>query len=234
MRIGWLRGAALLVALLLGGTAGVTASVLVAEQRTTGTRVDPLDIGADLVNLDCTDDTILSVGHGNASPTLRTAVVENPGAKYLETARSCPTYYVPVDWAIPRYLVYLGPFETPGDACARRMTVEHKGDNVIRLREDNQTYVKCPCELSAATFPVISPAMGVPDTLESMWIRQLQGMLVDLGRMPDEGKKSGLYDAETVAVVKRIQTAERVVADGVVDAELWATIRDRACRTYDY
>lgn len=234
MRIGWLRVAALLVALLLGGTAGVTASVFVAEQRTTGTSVDPLDLGADLVNLDCTDETLLLVGHGNTSPALRTAVVENPGARYLETARSCPTLYVPVDWAVPRYLVYLGPFPTPGAACARRMTEQHKGDNVIRLREGNQTYVKCPCELSAATFPVLSPGMGVPDTLEGMWIRQLQGMLVDLGRLPDEGKTSGLYDAETVAVVKAIQTGDRVVADGVVDAAVWTSIRDRACRTYDY
>ena len=111
---------------------------------------------------------------------------------------------------MPEYVVYLGPFDTPGAACELRMTVEHKGDYVTSLRAGNQTYVKCPCELPVSTFPVLTPDMGAPDALEGMWIRQLQGMLVDTGRLVEDVQESGQYDATTVAVVT---DPDRRVAD---------------------
>lgn len=140
----------------------------------------------------------------------------------------------PLGLGVPEYVVYLGPFDTAGAACELRMTVEHKGDYVTSLRAGNQTYVKCPCELPVSTFPMLTPGMGAPDALEGMWIRQLQGMLVDTGRLVEDVQESGQYDATTVEVVKRIQTVESLTPTGIVDAATWVIIRDRACRGYDY
>jgi hypothetical protein len=234
MQVGWLRGLALVAAVLLGGIAGVGAAVVVDDGAPPDRTADPLGLGVDLVNQSCDGGTLLAVGRGSTRPGLRAAVVDNPGAHYLDTAASCPTLYAPLDLGVPEYVVYLGPFDTPGAACELRMTVEHKGDYVTSLRAGNQTYVKCPCELPVSTFPVLTPDMGAPDALEGMWIRQLQGMLVDTGRLVEDVQESGQYDATTVAVVKRIQTVESLTPTGIVDAATWAIIRDRACRGYDY
>lgn len=235
MRIGWLRGAVLVLAVVLGLSSGLAASHIVDQQDRDGAAQDPLNLGADLVNQGCTGGNIIVVGRGENRPALRAAVVENAGeAHYLDTDASCPTRYAPLDQPVPRYVVYLGPFTTPGQACELRMTVEHKGDFVTGLRAANQTYVKCPCELSTSTWPVLTPGMGAPDALEGMWINQLQGMLVDTGRLRDDADESGLYDPTTVAVVRRIQSYESLTPDGIVDSQTWSIIRDRACRYYDY
>ena len=233
MRIGWLRGAALVLAVVLGTSSGLAFSRVLDGGPDPGR--DPLGIGAELVNQPCSGGSIIVVGRGENRPALRAAVVENAGeARYLDTDASCPTLYAPLDKPVPRYVVYLGPFTTPGAACERRMTPEHKGDFVTGLRTGNQTYVKCPCELATAGWPVLTPDMGSPDALQGMWIRQLQKMLVDTGRLRDDVDESGVYDARTVAVVRRTQANESVTPDGVVDAQTWSIIRDRACQSYDY
>lgn len=234
MRIGGLRIAALAASVALGMAAGAAAAYVVSDEPTGELASDPLGIGADLVNQGCTGESILVVGRGSNVPGLRSAVVENAGeAKYLDTDASCPTLYAPLELPVPEYVVYVGPFDDRGDVCGRRMSVEHKGDFVTRLQAGNQTYVKCPCELSADTWPVLTPGM-TPDALEGMWVRQLQGMLVDTNRLRDDVDETGVYDARTVEVVKRVQRFESLPATGVVDAQTWDIVRDRACRTYDY
>lgn len=233
--IGWGRGLAMVCSIALGVGAGAGAAYLVSDPTPVSYAADPLRLGADLVNQECSGDNLVVVGRGANRPRLRAAVVESLGeAKYLDTAASCPTLYAPIDDEVPEYVVYLGPFSTPGAACEIRMTVKHKGDFVTSLRAGNQSYVKCPCELSASTWPVLDPAMGAPDALESMWIRQLQGMLVDLGRLTDDVDETGVYDEATVSVIERIQAYESRAVTGVVDAATWSIVRDRACRRYDY
>lgn len=236
MGTGWVRWLALLMAVVLGVGAGAGAARLVHDADDASVSADdPLRIGASLVNQGCTGESVIVVGRGESRPSLRAAVVGTTGeARYLDTEASCPTLWAPIDIETPPYVVYLGPYPTAGAACEIRMTVEHRGDYVTSLRAGNQTYVKCPCELSAATWPVLDPAMGAPDALESMWITQLQGMLVDLGRLTEDTDETGLYDATTVAVVERIQTFGSLPVTGVVDAATWTLIRDRACRGYDY
>ncbi len=233
MRIGWLRGAALVLAVVLGLSSGLAVSHVVDELTSEGAAQDPLNLGADLVNQGCNGSAIIVVGRGETRPTLRAAVVENSGARYLDTDASCPTLYAPLDTAVPRYVVYLGPYTTPGQACQIRMTAEHKGDFVTGLRTGNQTYVKCPCELATDTWPVLTPDMEA-DTLEGMWINQLQGMLVDLGRLREDVDETGRYDARTQAAVRGVQTAAVEIPDAIVDAPTWDLIRRRACASYDY
>lgn len=234
LRVGWLRGGALLVALMLGGIAGVGAAYVVDDPDPTDSLSDPMALGTDLVNQACTGESILVVGRGPTRPALRAAVVNNSGAHYLDTGASCPTLFAPLDQEVPDFVVYLGPFASPGAACEERMTVEHKGDYVTSLRAGNQTYVKCACELSSSTFPVLNPGMGPADALVGLWIRQLQGMLVDLGRLEEDTQETGQYDDATVEVVKRIQFYESVEPTGIVDAPTWSIISERACRNYDY
>ena len=233
MRNGWLRGAALVLAVGLGTSSGLAFSRVLDDDPDPGR--DPLGIGAELLNQPCSGDNIIVVGRGENRPVLRAAVVESAGeARYLDTDASCPTLYATLDKAVPKYVVYLGPFSTPGEACALRMTPEHRGDFVTGLRTGNQTYVKCPCELATDGWPVLTPGMGSPDALEGMWTKQLQKMLVDTGRLRDDADESGVYDATTVAVVRRIQANQQLTPDGIVDAQTWSIIRDRACRFYDY
>ncbi len=113
------------------------------------------------------------------------------------------------------------------------MTAEHKGDFVTGLRAGNQSYVKCPCELATDTWPVLEPDMEV-DTLEGMWINQLQGMLVDLGRLREDVDETGRYDERTQAAVRMIQTGAVEIPDAIVDSATWDIIRRRACQSYDY
>lgn len=232
-RIGWLRGAALVVALMLGAIAGAGAASLVADTSDESVS-DPLTLGADLANQSCTGDALLVVARGDSRPALRAAVADNPGASYLDTAASCPTLYAPLDTEEPAYVVFLGPYDSPTGACEIRMTPEHQGDYVTSLRAGNQTYVKCACELSAASMPVLTPGLGTPTTLDRMWIHQLQGMLVDLGRIVEDEDETGDFDATTVAAVRAIQTAEQREPTGVVDAGMWEFLKARACRGYDY
>lgn len=235
MGIGWLRGAALVAAVVLGASSGLAAARFADEPDGFTTAQDPLSLGVELVNQTCAGGTLVIVGRGDTRPALSAAVVENAqGARYLDTAASCPTIYGPLDEPVPTYVVYLGPFATPGEACGIRMSPEHKGDNVTSLRSGNQTYVKCPCELSVETWPVLTPGMGAPTTLQGMWINQLQGMLVDLHKLRADLDTTGLYDATTEAVVRRIQAFWSLTPDGIVEARTWALIRDRACSSYDY
>ena len=233
MRIGWLRGAALVLAVVLGLSSGLAGARILDDLGETPAQ-DPLNLSADLVNQGCSGGNIIVVGKGETRPTLRAAVVANPEARYLDTDASCPALYAPLEEPPPKYVVYLGPFTTPGAACELRMTPDHKGDFVTALSPGKQTYVKCPCELPTTDWPVLTPDMGDPDTLEGMWINQLQGMLVDLGRLTEDVDESGRYDETTQAAVRGIQTSAVEVADAVVDAPTWELIARRACQSYDY
>ena len=232
-RVGWLRGAVLVVALMLGAIAGTGAASLVADTPDDNPG-DPLNLGATLANQSCSGDALLVVARGDSRPALRAAVADNPGASYLDTAASCPTLYAPLDTEEPAYVVFLGPYDSPTGACEIRMTPEHQGDYVTSLRSGNQTYVKCACELSASTMPVLTPDLGIPTTIDRMWIHQLQGMLVDLGRIVEDDDETGEYDATTIAAIRTIQTTEHREPNGVVDAAMWEFLKARACRGYDY
>jgi hypothetical protein len=234
MRIGWLRGAALVLAVVLGGASGLGLARLVDAGVGSGPDRDPLRLGVEQVDLGCTGDHIIVIARGETRPALRAAVVGATGARYLDTDASCPTLYAPLDRPVPRYVVYLGPFSTPGRACEIRMTPEHRGDFVTSLQSGNQTYVKCPCELATDGWPVLTPGMDGADATEAMWITQLQKLLVDVGRLREDEQETGRYDAATVAAVRRMQAGAALPVTGIVDAPTWTAIRDRACLNYDY
>lgn len=235
MRIGWLRGAALVLAVVLGGSGGLALSRIVDAGVDSGPTRDPLDLGVEQVDLGCSGDHIIVVGRGDTRPALRAAVVGAEGrVRYLDTDASCPTLYAPLDRPVPRYVVYLGPFSRPGEACELRMTPAHQGDFVTSLQAGNQIYVKCPCELATDTWPVLTPGMDNGGATDAMWITQLQKLLFNLGRLSEDEQGTGQYDAATVAAVRQIQGGASLPVTGIVDAPTWTAIRDRACLSYDY
>ena len=228
------RGLWVLVVAGLVGILGGLLAAYVVPRASQESAADPLDLGVPLANLDCSGESIMVVGCGSTRAPLAAAVADNPNGdvRYLRTDDSCPTRYAPPTREVPDFVVYLGPYDDLGEACCRRLTVEHKGDNLTRLHAGNEIYVKCICELPTDDFPELSVGM-VATVGDGIWIRGVQGLLVDIDRLPDDGV-TGTYDEQTAAVIRRIQANGAVPADGVVDAVTWRLLRDRACGTYDY
>lgn len=230
-----------LVAAVLGIVGGVATALVVPDDGggpRASTFNDPLHLGIPLVDQDCTGEALLVVGYGNSVAPLGTAVANNgtKGVRYLRSDESCETILGPEREAAPTYVVYLGPYETLGEPCEKRMTPEHRGDFVTVLRSGNETLVKCPCALPTSLAPELTPHM-LADAEETVWIRALQAMLndYDAEKFPHSAI-SGTYDDATADRVAEIQQEAPGVPTipGVVDQATWRILTDRICRTYDY
>ncbi|MGZ4466498.1 MAG: peptidoglycan-binding domain-containing protein [Nocardioides sp.] len=229
------RGRVLLVAALVGLVAGALTAYLLPGSGSSAAQ-DPLGLGVPLADLGCTGRSVLVVGAGDTAAPLAAAVADNPGGhvRYLRTADSCDTAWGPSDQPAPAYVAYLGPYAERATPCAARMSVQHKGDSVTRLRSGNTSFVKCICELSPETFPVLSVGMAT-DPATGIWVRALQGTLVDIDPARfTQDEVTGVYDARTAARIRPLQAYNAVDPNGVVDAVTWRLVRDRACGTYDY
>lgn len=237
MQVGGRGARALFLAAVLGIVGGLTAGFLVApstDRPDVPTTGDPLHLGIPLVDQYCSGRSIMVVGWGDERAPLAAAVADNTAGavRYLRVADSCPTLYGREGAPAPEYAAYLGPFDDLAQACAERMSVEHKGDSVTRLHDGNQIHVQCVCELPTDTFPELS--VGMPaDPADGIWIRALQGLLDDIGRNPSH-HVNGFYDQRTAEMVRQVQSASATAANGVVDQVMWRILRDRACGTYSY
>lgn len=241
------------IALLVSALVGVTAGVVVgftttgespdatADDPTPGSTssaspTDPLRLGVPLRNLDCTTEKILVVGYGETSGALESAVQTNSDsdAKYLETAESCNTLYGPENEPAPKYVVYIGPFDTTSEPCGLRMSVDHKGDAVTSLKPGQKTHVPCLCVLRPADFPVLSIGMH-PSTRDGIYVRALQQMLLDIGLIT-ANHVTGYYDQETANVIERLQKLNALTPAkyGTVEKLTWNQIIDRGCVGFDF
>nr|WP_246416306.1 peptidoglycan-binding domain-containing protein [Nocardioides luti] len=227
----------MVLAAVLGLLAGVLVAFLVPGTRTTGPSADadPLGLGVPFRDLpDCTGASILVIGFGESRAPLAAAIQDNAGAdvSYLRTADSCAAVYGRETQPAPTYVAYLGPYDSPSEACAQRMTPAHRGDNVTRLRASSRIHVQCICELPTETFPEL--AVGRPqDAATQIWTRALQTTLDDIGRNPTH-HINGVYDQRTADLVRTFQSFRDVADTGVTDTDTWQLIRTRACGEYDY
>ncbi len=235
------RVVAPLLAAVLGIGGGVaTAIVVPADDDKPPAASDPLHLGIELVDQDCSGKSLLVVGYGNGAAPLGTAVADNgrDAVRYLSSDGSCETVLGPEDAATPAYAVYLGPYETLQEPCELRMTPEHRADFVTVLRSGNQTLVKCPCAMPASAAPDdLRPGMTEFTPEQTVWIRALQSMLNDYD--PKKFRRTsitGRYDDATVARVTEIQHEQSGIptTDGVLDEATWRILTDRICRIYDY
>jgi hypothetical protein len=234
-----------LIAAAVGMAAGTTTA-LVTVDATSGdpqeptSFADPLGLRIPLVELECAPGQgVLVLGFGDSSPALRAAVAENPGGdpRYLETAASCDTIYGPERREEPpRYAVFLGPFDGLVEPCTLRMDPVRRGDFVTALRSGNRQSVKCVCVLpDSAGRP--SLRVGMPESdADAVWIRSLQGMLVDANdkQFPRDWI-TGTYDRRTADRVAEYQGSSQVKSErGVVDDATWGLLTTRLCRNYDF
>ena len=240
---------ALLASALVGVTAGVVFGLTTgssgtsnadpdgADQTEETTPQDPVGLGARLVNLDCADNQmILVVGYGETRGALENAVSANRDAdvKYLEAAKSCDTVYGPEREPTPKYVVYLGPFDTAEEPCELRMSVGHKGDAVTSLKPNQKVHVPCLCVLRPADFPILSVGMET-STRVGIYVRALQQMLLDMQLITSE-HVTGYYDRYTAkAVIEQQKLNDLSPAKyGIVERSTWLQIRDRGCILFDY
>ena len=239
---------ALLVSALVGVSAGVVFGLTSgspgpsnadpdgARQSEEATPQDPLGLGATLVNLDCTSQKILVVGYGETHGALENAVSANLDAdvKYLDTAQSCNTLYGPEDEPTPKYVVYLGPFDTSIEPCGLRMSVGHKGDVVTSLKPNQNVHVPCLCVLRPADFPVLSVGMNT-STRVGIYVRAMQQLLLDMG-LTTANRVTGYYDRHTEKIIVRLQKLNALNPDkyGIVERSTWLQLRDRGCVGFDF
>lgn len=182
------------------------------------------------------------LGYGDTGAPLRSAVVNNPEetVRYLRTDDSCPTLWGPTRSDVPEYVAYSGPYDNLVDPCRTRLTGEHQRDDVTRLHSGNTTYVKCVCEVPTADLRVLSRLDGT-DPGTALWVRSLQGTLVDLdaargrGGGFGPGDVTGTFDEATEERVRALQAASGLAPPtGILDAGTWEALTDQVCATYDY
>ncbi len=241
---------ALLVSALVGTAAGVVLGfstggsppgaadpeVPRTSPSASGSPQDPLGLGVPMVNLDCITKKILVVGSGSSTGELSNAVSANPPSevKYLRTADSCDTLYGPEGQPTPEYVVYLGPFDSTSEPCGLRMSVDHKGDAVTSLKSGQTTHVPCLCVLKPNTFPTLEVGMEA-STLDGIYIRALQDMLLDIG-LVTSNHVTGYYDDYTAKIIERLQKLNALNPRwyGKVTKPTWVQVRDRGCVGFDF
>jgi hypothetical protein len=219
---------AVAVSAAVGVACGVGGALLIGDRTPV---VDPLQLNVSLVNQTCDGKTLLMLGWGGSKTPLAAGLAEDPGhGHYLETRHSCDTAWTLNGHGNPRYVAYLGPFDTV-KACQMRMTTQFRGDRVTSLNSGNTDPVQCVCYLPSASMPLLRIGSD-PSALNSIWIRSLQGMLADLGLLPP-GHETAIYDLATEAAVKQLQTERALPTNGVVDPVTWGSLKTRACGLYD-
>jgi hypothetical protein len=229
-----------LVAAVLGITGGVATALVVpddGDEPRASTYNDPLHLGIPLVDQECTGEALLVVGYGDSAAPLGSAAAGNKGARYLRSDASCPTALGPEKKATPKYIVYLGPFDTRREPCAIRMSGEAGGNFFVTvLHSGNDQLVKCPCELARDAGPELF--VGMTETSESViWTRSLQAMLHDYyGEGFPSSAITGDYDPRTADQVTVLQAEApgKLTDPGRVDATTWGIVIERICRHYTY
>ncbi|GGO73541.1 hypothetical protein [Nocardioides deserti] len=230
----------LVLAAVLGTGGGVAAGLLDGgddpDRGQTRVADDPLRLGVEHVDLGCTGQAVLVVATGDTPTALRGAVADHGDAvRYLRTADSCDTRWAQdEDRATPTWAAYLGPHDDLVEPCADRMTSAHKGDVLTVLTAGTTDLVRCVCVLPTADMPELRLGMPVDQEL-GIWVRALQGMLVDIdpARFPEE-RVTGRYDEATVARMAPLQDFHDIEPGSPVDEASWRAVRDRACGSYDF
>lgn len=237
-----LRLAVVLMAAVVGLAAGAATALMNRASDTPVVAVeptveDPLGLGLDMVNVQCASDfevpVLLVVGWGNADTNFSTSVADWPGARYLETSRSCPAAWPSDSAKTPQYIAYLSQFATPATACEAKMQGSHKNDYVTRMRATSEEPVPCACVMDRATLPAIGE--GQPVSTESgMWTSLYQQMLakarlLDLARVED-----GSFDKPTINATYTLQSDNALSPTGIVDADTWRELSNKSCSRFKF
>lgn len=238
------RVVALLTAAVLGVGGGVATAVLTEPEAEPA--ADPLGLGIDLVDLECTGQPVLVLGFGDRAEALRPEILQAPDAdvRYLDTRRSCDARWTPArSTAEPRWVAYVGPGDRTELCLARLSDEAHRRDNVTFLRSGGTERAMCLCEVPTDAAPRLEP--GTPeagDDRHRIWIGELQDMLIRIdaeagGAEPfhlTDDDRTGVYDQRTAARVDLVRERVGLEPDGVLDTRVWDRIVASGCPLYDY
>jgi hypothetical protein len=219
---------AVAVSAVLGVALGIAGGL--ALERGHDTFEDPLALDVPLVDQPCTGAFVLAIGKGDGGSTLAYSLAANADGRYLDTRHSCDTAWSDDNRSTPRWVAYLGPYDSGAQACAVRMTADHKGTTVTRLQSGTPDTIHCLCYLNYKTMPTLQTGTTA-DITDGMWTRALQNILIDMGRAR-KSSVTGVYDLSTASQIRRIQREHNLAATGVVDADTWHAVQD-GCRVYD-
>lgn len=234
----------LLLAVLLGFGGGIATALATADDDPAAPAADPLGLGIPYADLDCTGRPVLVTATGDTASALRTAIANSTARdqlRYLDTTKSCTARWVAErSTARPRWIVYLGPGDGE-ELCERRMTAEHRGDNVTFLRERSEHRAECLCEVDLEDAPVLRPGMEA-DAGTVIWIRELQDMFVTVDAERErtasyaltDDDLTGVYDRRTVARVEAYAEIQNEPVDGRMTTFLWQRLTESGCGLTDY
>jgi hypothetical protein len=212
---------AVIVSAVLGVAGGVVGGLLLDRDE----GVDPLHLSVTMVNRPCDGDTLLVVARGDTASKLGSRIASESGAHYLDTQQSCQTAWTDPDKKVPRYVAYLGPYDSPQEACPERMTL--RGGLVTQLDAGTTEPVQCLCHLSFDSRPILRTGMDV-SAETSIYVRALQRMLTDLHRNPAD-HSTGTYDQQTVQEITEFQQDHGLPTNGVVDRPTWESLVQDGC-----
>jgi len=227
-----------LIAVVVSGVLGVALGIagglaLDRGQQEDRPFADPLRLGVPNRNQPvCTNLALLTVARGSSATQLGSVVGQNldKDIAYLDTSKSCRAAWVPSDLPTPRYVIYRGPFSTPAEACDAKFRAGDRGGIVTSLKAGTTDPVACLCFVTL-TRPTLQPGMSIEGS-NGIWIRQLQQLLVDMGRAP-AGDADGSYDDTTATRIRAFQRDHGLSATGVTDAATWDALLRKGCDVYD-
>ena len=213
---------------VLGVALGIGAGL--ALDRGPTTFADPLALGIPFHNQPCGTGVLFTVGRGGVGQ-VGAAVTANHGLdlRYLATRQSCPTRWTLNDGQAPPYVAYVGPFDSRPAACDAQFTAGQRGGIVTTLRAEATDTVHCLCSVTLAP-PILKPGMGTEGT-DGVWLRQLQSLLVDMGRAT-QADATGSYDVTMATEIRDFQRDQGLPATGVVDQATWGKLTLQGCKLY--
>src|SRR4051794_22187021 len=207
----------------LGVVAGVVGGLVLDRNHVE----DPLGLDAPMVNQPCQpSQAVLILVSGNTAADLGSDLATHDDARYLETARSCPTAWRRPGKPPSRYAVYLGP-ASRRDACERQMTGSYLGAHVTLLTAGRPDVELCSCYVAREGIPTLRFQQTMSPR-DSVYLHDLQELLTRLEIRPDE-PTSDAVDQETVAQIRRFQTARGLTVNGVMGPKSWQRLLRAAC-----
>lgn len=222
-------------ALPADSTAAAAAPATVPATSTAAAGVDLLSLPS--APIPCSAGYIVQIASELDMPTLTAKVAAmsaantlHAGAKWTDTASSCGIFSSQVNVLV----IYAGPFASPYDACAARLTSPPDAFIKGTTPETAKDYHSCLCPAVPDQLPAIT-TVGQ----QGVWIGELQrvlgtGLDYDVGSInadPSVGDPGrwGIYTAETAAAVGRFQADSGLAATNQVNSETWSALQFQSC-----